>query len=513
MVPSPELSSSELSSSGSSIPEVATAVVARRHRSRHEGGDKFGDNFSSERRELATPFGHRSLLSRYEGGGKFKGSISSERREVATPFEPRSRPSRYEGGVKLKGNISSKRREVAAPVEPRSRLSRSEGGSKFKENISSERREVTVPVRPRSRQSRYKDGHKIEDNISSGRGQGATTPVVPRRRWSWLDGFEDNHLSKRRELDIPVRPRNRQSRYEGGHKIEDNISSERSEEASTPGVPRRPLSWLESTEEFEANLLSKRRELDIPVRPRSRQSRYEGGHKIEDNISSERSEEASTPVAARRRRSWLESSDEFEPNISPERRDLAIPVRSRSRQSGYEGGHKFEDNILFERSKEASTPVAARHRRSWLESSDEFEDNISSKRRPVMYRSWTNYGNNSPNRNTSITKAHSDFRPERVGLRYSDWYFKNYRIANTGISMLDEKPRVLKSRNQERHHTIRDARVVGVGDWLLHSQSFSTWRTSEGRTEKPVLFCYGHPGVGKTYIRCEPPQPPNLLPC
>ncbi|PWW80923.1 hypothetical protein C7212DRAFT_148142, partial [Tuber magnatum] len=54
--------------------------------------------------------------------------------------------------------------------------------------------------------------------------------------------------------------------------------------------------------------------------------------------------------------------------------------------------------------------------------------------------------------------------------------------------------------SRERHRAVRDARVDGVGDWLLCNQSFSAWRTSEDGAAKPVLLCYGDPGVGKTYI-------------
>lgn len=43
------------------------------------------------------------------------------------------------------------------------------------------------------------------------------------------------------------------------------------------------------------------------------------------------------------------------------------------------------------------------------------------------------------------------------------------------------------------------------------SQISFTWRTSEGRTTKPVLFGYGRPGAYKAHIKYEPPKPPNSL--
>jgi len=87
----------------------------------------------------------------------------------------------------------------------------------------------------------------------------------------------------------------------------------------------------------------------------------------------------------------------------------------------------------------------------------------------------------------------------------------SYNFDRCNISVSDEKRKVLEwlspLASRERHQAVRDKRVERVGDWLLRSREFSTWRTSEDRTVKPVLFCYGRPGVGKTYIRYEPPRP------
>ena len=45
-------------------------------------------------------------------------------------------------------------------------------------------------------------------------------------------------------------------------------------------------------------------------------------------------------------------------------------------------------------------------------------------------------------------------------------------------------------------------RMDGVGNWLLGTSEFKKWHTSEDKVVNPVLFCYGDPGVGKTYLRC-----------
>ncbi|RPA91333.1 hypothetical protein L873DRAFT_1819658 [Choiromyces venosus 120613-1] len=53
-----------------------------------------------------------------------------------------------------------------------------------------------------------------------------------------------------------------------------------------------------------------------------------------------------------------------------------------------------------------------------------------------------------------------------------------------------------------RHQGVQENRVENVGEWLLQTPVFRNWYTgSEGdETDNSVLFCYGDPGVGKTYI-------------
>jgi len=54
-----------------------------------------------------------------------------------------------------------------------------------------------------------------------------------------------------------------------------------------------------------------------------------------------------------------------------------------------------------------------------------------------------------------------------------------------------------------RHRDIQERRVDNVGEWLLQTEHFRNWHDSsgEGEGDKAVLFCYGGPGVGKTFIR------------
>ena len=64
----------------------------------------------------------------------------------------------------------------------------------------------------------------------------------------------------------------------------------------------------------------------------------------------------------------------------------------------------------------------------------------------------------------------------------------------TWLSPLDPK---------SRHQDIQDGRVDNIGEWLLRTEEFRSWRAGngEGKSDNAVLFCYGNPGVGKTYIR------------
>jgi len=54
-----------------------------------------------------------------------------------------------------------------------------------------------------------------------------------------------------------------------------------------------------------------------------------------------------------------------------------------------------------------------------------------------------------------------------------------------------------------RHDDIRAHRVEHVGDWLLRTEQYQNWFTGVrgGEPGNSALFCYGDPGVGKTYIR------------
>ena len=53
-----------------------------------------------------------------------------------------------------------------------------------------------------------------------------------------------------------------------------------------------------------------------------------------------------------------------------------------------------------------------------------------------------------------------------------------------------------------RHRDIRAQRVEHVGDWILQTEEWRSWFDGirGGESDNSALFCYGDPGVGKTYI-------------
>ena len=54
-----------------------------------------------------------------------------------------------------------------------------------------------------------------------------------------------------------------------------------------------------------------------------------------------------------------------------------------------------------------------------------------------------------------------------------------------------------------RHCDIRNHRVNDIGESFLQTEEFRRWCEFgvKGENYKAVLFCYGDPGVGKTFMR------------
>ena len=79
--------------------------------------------------------------------------------------------------------------------------------------------------------------------------------------------------------------------------------------------------------------------------------------------------------------------------------------------------------------------------------------------------------------------------------------------TNVNFTVADDRSNILAWLSpldpRLRHQDIRDRRVENVGEWLLQTEEFKSWcGGSEGdKSDMGVLFYYGNPGVGKTYIR------------
>jgi len=73
-------------------------------------------------------------------------------------------------------------------------------------------------------------------------------------------------------------------------------------------------------------------------------------------------------------------------------------------------------------------------------------------------------------------------------------------IRNSFNVLSDEKRQILEWLSplapRERHRVVSEGRVDGVGEWLLRTNEFEKWHTSEDQVVHPVLFCYGDLGVG-----------------
>ena len=89
----------------------------------------------------------------------------------------------------------------------------------------------------------------------------------------------------------------------------------------------------------------------------------------------------------------------------------------------------------------------------------------------------------------------------------SQSFSNNINSLNTivhNLTVTDDRPSILAWLSPLepglRHQDIRDHRVEGVGEWLLQTEEFRDWHAGT-ESDNAVLFCYGDPGVGKTYIR------------
>jgi len=74
-------------------------------------------------------------------------------------------------------------------------------------------------------------------------------------------------------------------------------------------------------------------------------------------------------------------------------------------------------------------------------------------------------------------------------------------------TVADDRPQILAWLSplepRLRHKEIQESRVENVGGWVLETEEFRNWYAGSGGdgSDNAVLFCYGDPWVGKTFIR------------
>ena len=93
--------------------------------------------------------------------------------------------------------------------------------------------------------------------------------------------------------------------------------------------------------------------------------------------------------------------------------------------------------------------------------------------------------------------------------QYSSHNINSFNTVNVSNNFIvaDDRSNILAWLSpldpKSRHQDIQDRRVESIGEWFLRTEEFRSWHTGSGGggSDNAVLFCYGDPGVGKTYIR------------
>ena len=81
-----------------------------------------------------------------------------------------------------------------------------------------------------------------------------------------------------------------------------------------------------------------------------------------------------------------------------------------------------------------------------------------------------------------------------------------FNVNNITLIATDDESKILAWLSplepQVRHQDICEQRVDSVGGWLLETKEFKSWYNGgeNGGSHHAALFCYGEPGVGKSFI-------------
>ena len=82
----------------------------------------------------------------------------------------------------------------------------------------------------------------------------------------------------------------------------------------------------------------------------------------------------------------------------------------------------------------------------------------------------------------------------------------SFNMTTFNYTTVDNKSEILAWLSplepRARHRDIGSRRVDSIGTWLLETEEFKRWYKGnrEDASYRPILFCDGAPGVGKSYI-------------
>ena len=116
-------------------------------------------------------------------------------------------------------------------------------------------------------------------------------------------------------------------------------------------------------------------------------------------------------------------------------------------------------------------------------------------------------------KSTSATRSppHFKHRKKRRMSRVFTDNIGSFNVSNSynnAITLIvaDDETKILAWLSplepEVRHQDICEQRVDSVGNWLLETNEFRGWYNGNenGGSDHEALFCYGEPGVGKSYI-------------
>ena len=96
-------------------------------------------------------------------------------------------------------------------------------------------------------------------------------------------------------------------------------------------------------------------------------------------------------------------------------------------------------------------------------------------------------------------------RPQGTGYINSSNITNSFNTIVNLAPEIDERHQIQQWLSplepQRRHRHVQGDRLDSVGNWVLETSEFRKWSDAEDGFAEPVLFCYGNPGVGKTFFR------------